>query len=147
VVQSDPPLDYVVHTASPYRITFDDPVKDCLDPAIKGTTGILKSIHAYAPTVKRVVITSSSAAMLSPPNHPKVYNESCWADVTWEQAMEPAEAYRASKVPTQTLTAYLPSGCEPWPYSDLTGELEIRRTVRVGLSHHPHTLLHPRHHQ
>ncbi|KAK4156111.1 putative NADPH-dependent methylglyoxal reductase [Chaetomidium leptoderma] len=97
VVNSDPPFDYVVHTASPYRLHWEDPVKDCLDPAIKGTTGILQSIHAYAPTVKRVVITSSSAAILRPPNHPKVYDESSWSDVTWEQAMDPKHTYRASK--------------------------------------------------
>ncbi|KAL2163889.1 hypothetical protein VTH06DRAFT_3101 [Thermothelomyces fergusii] len=97
VFKTGPPFRYVVHTASPYRMHFDDPVKDCLDPAIKGTTGILESIHAHAPTVRRVVITSSSAAILNPPNHPKVYDESCWADVTWDQAMDPAHTYRASK--------------------------------------------------
>ncbi|KAL2128315.1 hypothetical protein VTI74DRAFT_9356 [Chaetomium olivicolor] len=96
-VKSDPPFDYVVHTASPYRLHWGDPVNDCLDPAIKGTTGILKSIKAYAPSVKRVVITSSSAAILSPPNHPSVYDETCWSDVTWEQAMDPLHTYRASK--------------------------------------------------
>ncbi|KAK3323208.1 hypothetical protein B0T19DRAFT_199555 [Cercophora scortea] len=96
-VKSDPPFDYVIHTASPYQLRFDDPVKECLDPAIKGTTGILKSIKAHATAVKRVIITSSSAAILSPPNHRDVYDESCWSDVTWEQAMDPAEAYRASK--------------------------------------------------
>ncbi|KAK4188882.1 putative NADPH-dependent methylglyoxal reductase [Podospora australis] len=90
-------LDYVIHTASPYQLSFADPVKECLDPAIKGTTGVLKSIHAYAPTVKRVVITSSSAAILNPPNHRKVYDESSWSEVTWEQAMEPEHTYRASK--------------------------------------------------
>ncbi|KAK3936990.1 putative NADPH-dependent methylglyoxal reductase [Diplogelasinospora grovesii] len=92
------PFDYVVHTASPYQLRFDDPVKDCLDPAIKGTTGILKSVKAFAPTVKRIVITSSSAAVLNPPNHPKVYDETSWADVTWDQAVsDPAQTYRASK--------------------------------------------------
>ncbi|KAK4121483.1 NAD(P)-binding protein [Parathielavia appendiculata] len=105
-VQSNPPFDFVIHTASPYRFTFDDPVRDCLDPAIKGTTGILHSIHAHALTVKRVVITSSSAAMLSPANHPKVYDESCWADITWEQAMNPHETYRASKVRVASLTRH-----------------------------------------
>lgn len=69
-----------------------------MDPAIKGTTGILKSIHAHAPSVKRVVITSSSAAILHPPNHPEVYDESSWSDVTWEQALDPQHTYRASKV-------------------------------------------------
>ena len=96
-VKSDPPFDYVIHTASPYQLHFDDPIKDCLDPAIKGTTGILQSVHAFAPAVKRVVFTSSSAAVLSPPNHRPVYDETCWSDVTWEQAMHPAHTYRASK--------------------------------------------------
>ncbi|KAK4129971.1 NAD(P)-binding protein [Trichocladium antarcticum] len=98
VFKSDPTFDYVVHTASPFQFHWDDPVKDCLDPAIKGTTGILKSIHAYAPNVKRVVITSSSAAIRSPPNHPEVYDESCWSDVTLEEAiLDPKNTYRASK--------------------------------------------------
>jgi len=92
------PFDFIVHTASPYQLQFDDPVRDCLDPAIRGTTGILESAKAYAPTVKRVVITSSSAAILNPPNHPKVYDETSWSDVTLDQAMDPMHTYRASKV-------------------------------------------------
>ncbi|KAK4454498.1 putative NADPH-dependent methylglyoxal reductase [Podospora aff. communis PSN243] len=97
-VQSSPPFDYVVHTASPYQLHFDDPFRDCLDPAIKGTTGILKSIKSFAPTVKRVVITSSSAAVLNiAPDHLPVYSESNWCNVTWEQATDPAHTYRASK--------------------------------------------------
>lgn len=74
---------------------------DCLDPAIKGTTGILRSIKEHAPSVKRVVVTSSSAAMLQvgdPPQHPAVYNESSWCNVTWEMAMDQRYTYPASKV-------------------------------------------------
>lgn len=73
-------------------------MKDFLDPAIKGTTGILKAIKAYAPTVKRVVITSSFAAIVNPKQHPKVYSEKEWNPVTWEEAMDHANVYRASKV-------------------------------------------------
>ncbi|KAI1803941.1 ketoreductase [Daldinia bambusicola] len=90
-------FDYVVHTASPYHLNVQDPVKDFLDPAIKGTTGILKSIAAHAPTVKRVVITSSSAAMINPLNHAKVYDETCWAPWTWEDVKDPTRAYVVSK--------------------------------------------------
>lgn len=75
-----------------------DPVKDFLDPAIKGTTGILRSVKAYCPTVRRVVITSSSAAMLNPGSHAKVYDETHWARVTWKDAMDPLHTYRCSKV-------------------------------------------------
>lgn len=97
-MQSDPPFDFVVHTASPYHFNIQDPVRDFLDPAIKGTTGILKSIERFAPSIRRVVITSSSAAIINPGNHPKVYDESIWAPITWEQAMLPQYTYPASKV-------------------------------------------------
>lgn len=96
-VKSDPPFDYVLHTASPFHFNVQDPVKDFLDPAIKGTTGILKAIKAYAPEVKRVVITSSFAAIVNGKQHPKVYSEESWNPVTWEEAMDPSNVYRASK--------------------------------------------------
>jgi len=58
----------------------------------------LQSAKAFAPNVKRVVITSSSAAILNPESHAKVYNETFWAPMTWEDAMDPMKAYPASKV-------------------------------------------------
>ena len=54
-VQSDPPFEAVIHTASPFHFNVTDTKKDLLDPAIIGTTGILKAIKKNAPTVKRVV--------------------------------------------------------------------------------------------
>ena len=92
------PFNYVVHTASPYHLNVEDPVKDFLDPAIKGTTGLLHSILTHAPSVRRVVITSSSAAVINPKNHAKVYDETYWPTVTWEDAMDPKSTYRCSKV-------------------------------------------------
>lgn len=79
-------------------MNVQDPVKDFLDPAIKGTTGILTSIKAHASSVRRVVITSSSAAILNPKSHAKVYDETHWAPVTWDDAMDPMSTYRCSKV-------------------------------------------------
>ncbi|KAJ6172228.1 hypothetical protein N7470_001295 [Penicillium chermesinum] len=96
-VKSDPPFDYVLHTASPFHFNVQDPVKDFLDPAIKGTTGILKSIKAYAPSVKRVVVTSSFAAIVNPSGHPKVYDETVWNPITWEEALDHSRVYRGSK--------------------------------------------------
>lgn len=97
-VKSNPPFDYVLHTASPFHFNIQDPVKDFLDPAIKGTTGILKAIKAHAPTVKRVVITSSFAAIVNSKQHPEVYSEKNWNPVTWEEATDHSNVYRASKV-------------------------------------------------
>lgn len=96
-VKSNPPFDYVLHTASPFHFNVQDPVKDFLDPAIKGTTGILKAIKAYAPTVKRVVVTSSFASIVNSEQHPPVYSEEHWNPVTWEQALDHSKVYRGSK--------------------------------------------------
>ncbi|KAL7621714.1 methylglyoxal reductase (NADPH-dependent) gre2 [Parahypoxylon ruwenzoriense] len=97
-LRTEPAFDYVVHTASPYHLNVEDPIKDFLDPAVKGITGLLKSIKAHASTIKRVVITSSSAAILNPLNHARVYDETHWAPWTWEDARVPEKAYITSKV-------------------------------------------------
>ncbi|RMZ92521.1 hypothetical protein DV736_g216, partial [Chaetothyriales sp. CBS 134916] len=97
-VISDPPFEAVLHTASPFHFKVTDPKKDLLDPAILGTTGILKSIKKSAPTVTRVVITSSFAAIINSANHSPTYNEADWNPVKLEEASNDAStAYRASK--------------------------------------------------
>jgi nucleoside-diphosphate-sugar epimerase len=96
-VISEPPFEAIIHTASPFFLGHTDPVKDLLDPAIKGTVGLLEAIKASAPSVKRVVITSSFAAVVNPEGHPKIYDESSWNPVTKEQAVLPTHTYRASK--------------------------------------------------
>ncbi|KAL3446358.1 hypothetical protein BJX65DRAFT_296372 [Aspergillus insuetus] len=97
-VQSAPPFDYVIHTASPFPVEFTDPVKDVLNPAINGTTGILKAVKAHAPSVKRVVVTSSFAAIVNTASPPKVYDETSWNPVSWEEAVaDRSLAYRGSK--------------------------------------------------
>ncbi|OQO01317.1 hypothetical protein B0A48_12872 [Cryoendolithus antarcticus] len=100
-VVSDPPFEIVIHTASPFHFNVKDVQKELLDPAIIGTTGVLKSIAKSAPSVKRVVITSSFASIINPfegdwPSH--TYSEKDWNPINAEQAVEnPAAGYRASK--------------------------------------------------
>ncbi|KAI0155423.1 putative NADPH-dependent methylglyoxal reductase GRE2 [Hypoxylon sp. FL1284] len=103
-LQSSPPFDIVLHTASPF---FFRPLNssDYLDPAIKGTTEILHGIVRAAPSVKRVVVTSSFAAVwdmsanaVSDPA--KVLTADDWNGVTLEQALathDPMVTYPASK--------------------------------------------------
>ncbi|KAK9471510.1 uncharacterized protein V1510DRAFT_420119 [Dipodascopsis tothii] len=95
-------VDMVVHTASPFHFKVTDPVKDLLDPAMKGTLNILNAIKTYAPQVTRLVLTSSFAAIVNAaegawPGH--VYTEADWNPVTWEEATTttPQTTYRASK--------------------------------------------------
>ncbi|KAF2862183.1 putative NAD dependent epimerase/dehydratase [Piedraia hortae CBS 480.64] len=101
-VVSDPPFDTVIHTASPFHYNVTDIKKDLLDPAINGTKGMLQAIYSHAPTVRRVVILSSFAAVINPtkgnwPEH--TYTEADWNPVTLEEAMQrdASTGYRASK--------------------------------------------------
>jgi len=100
-VVSEPPFEAVIHTASPFHMNVTDTKKDLLDPAVLGTTGILKAVKAHAPSVKRVVITSSFAAILDASkgtNYDHTYSEEDWNPITEEEAdKSPANGYRASK--------------------------------------------------
>ncbi|KAH8732464.1 hypothetical protein GQ44DRAFT_745666 [Phaeosphaeriaceae sp. PMI808] len=98
---SDPPFEAVLHTASPFHFNVTDVQKDLIDPAVIGTTGVLKSIKKSAPSVKQVVITSSFASIVNGakgfwPGH--TYSEDDWNPITLEEAQEnPMMGYRASK--------------------------------------------------
>lgn len=98
-VISDPPFEAVIHTASPFHYNVTDTKKDLLDPAVIGTTGILKAIKKSAPTVKRVIITSSFAAIVDFNKEPGYeYSEKDWSPITEREAVEnPMNGYRASK--------------------------------------------------
>lgn len=56
--------ELVFHTASPFSLDVKDPQKDLVDPAVNGTKNVLESANKTA-TVKRVVLTSSCAAIYS----------------------------------------------------------------------------------
>ncbi|UPL02810.1 hypothetical protein LCI18_013744 [Fusarium solani-melongenae] len=56
--------DGVVHVASPLPSASDDFKRDLIDPAINATVGILKAAKEVS-TIKRVVITSSIACLLT----------------------------------------------------------------------------------
>ena len=47
-------------------------------PAVQGTTRILESALAHGTNVKRVVVTSSCAAVLSVQQEPRIYTEADW---------------------------------------------------------------------
>ncbi|EJD54268.1 putative NAD dependent epimerase/dehydratase [Auricularia subglabra TFB-10046 SS5] len=101
-VKAEPGLDYIVHTASPFHFHAKDIKKDMLEPAVQGTVGVLEAAKKHAPTVKRIVITSSFASIVDKTKQPgpggKVYSEKDWNPVTWEEAQEdPETAYLGSK--------------------------------------------------
>ena len=69
--------EVVMHTASPYQLTVEDPQRDLVDPAVKGTRGVLEAVKKMG-GVKRVVLTSSMAAITDEPDSDKVLTEEDW---------------------------------------------------------------------
>ncbi|KAI9078263.1 hypothetical protein K1719_039765 [Acacia pycnantha] len=69
----------VFHTASPFYHDVKDPQAEMLDPAVKGTLNVLKSCAKF-PSVKRVVLTSSIAAVAynGKPRTPEVVVDETW---------------------------------------------------------------------
>ncbi|MFC1407269.1 MULTISPECIES: NAD-dependent epimerase/dehydratase family protein [Streptacidiphilus] len=53
----------VLHTASPFVRSVEDPQRDLVDPAVRGTHNVLEAANQVE-SVERVVLTSSVAAML-----------------------------------------------------------------------------------
>ncbi|KAF6822955.1 ketoreductase [Colletotrichum plurivorum] len=96
-------LEAVIHVASPFHYNVTDPKKDLIDPAVLGTTGVLKAIKESCPGVKRVVVTSSFAAVMNPhlvgSGAAKTYSEEDWNPLTLEDALvSTMNAYVVSKI-------------------------------------------------
>ncbi|MCG6187267.1 NAD-dependent epimerase/dehydratase family protein [Maribellus maritimus] len=54
--------ELVFHTASPFSTVVKNPQKDLIEPAVLGTENVLETAN-QTPTVKRIVLTSSCAAI------------------------------------------------------------------------------------
>jgi len=86
---------FVLHTASPFHYEVQNPETDLVEPAVKGTMNILRGSRVVG-GVRRVVITSSAAAILTlniPSDQNYAWSEDDWnVDTTLED-----NAYRYSK--------------------------------------------------
>jgi dihydroflavonol-4-reductase len=71
--------EWVVHTASPYVLHAKDPQKDLVDPAVQGTENLLEAC-VRARSVRRVVQTSSMAAITDEPDSERMLTEADWND-------------------------------------------------------------------
>lgn len=95
-------VDAIEHLASPFHFTAVDP-SEIIDPAVAGTKSILESTRKFGTKVKRIVVTSSIAAVLNTLPHPAVFDETSWNDSAVEECKTkgkdaaPVAKYRASK--------------------------------------------------
>ena len=104
-VVSSPPFEAVIHTTS----SFGDcaaPRSSALDhPTVRGALELLGAVKKHAPEIRRIVITSSSAAVINYQPEAtsrasgRVYNEEDWNPVNWEEALAGGASlqYKASK--------------------------------------------------
>ncbi|KAF9457365.1 hypothetical protein BDZ94DRAFT_1273374 [Collybia nuda] len=95
-------VDAIEHLASPFHLNADDP-QEIIGPAVKGTVGILHSVLKNAPGVKRIVVTSSCAAVLTISKEPRIFTEENWNEQATKEIEEKGRnamnisKYRASK--------------------------------------------------
>lgn len=88
--------DYVFHTASPFITQVQDPQKDLVDPAVKGTKNVLQAAVKSKDTVKRIVVTSSFAAIVKSQKGPQ--NGSLFSEEDWnDESSLTDQPYRFSK--------------------------------------------------
>ncbi|KAI0076363.1 NAD(P)-binding protein [Panus rudis PR-1116 ss-1] len=96
-------VDAIEHTASPFHMNFEDP-NDYIHPAVQGTTNILESALKHGKNIKRVVVTSSVAAIQTVGlPEPRIFTENDWNEQSTNEvetkgkAAEPVHKYCASK--------------------------------------------------
>ncbi|KAF9064341.1 hypothetical protein BDP27DRAFT_1384769 [Rhodocollybia butyracea] len=94
-------IDGIAHTASPFHLKADDPA-EIIGPAVNGTLSILKSALNIR-SVRRIVVTSSTAAINSILPERKVFTELDWNEQAIEEVQQKGKnasqvsKYRASK--------------------------------------------------
>ncbi|XP_059645856.1 anthocyanidin reductase ((2S)-flavan-3-ol-forming) [Cornus florida] len=91
--------DLVFHVATPVNFASEDPENDMIKPAIQGVVNVLKAC-AKSGTVKRVVLTSSAAAVsINELNGTGlVMDEENWTDIDFLTSVKPPTwGYPASK--------------------------------------------------
>lgn len=97
-LKNHPEVEIFLHTASPVTAALEDVENNILLPAIDGTKIALKAIEEHGKNVRKVVVTSSIAAVLSLKGNTGTVTDKNWNDITWEESTQSGiAAYFGSK--------------------------------------------------
>ena len=89
--------ELVFHTASPFTLDVDNPQKDLIEPALKGTRNVLEQANR-TPSVQRVVVTSSCAAIYGDNADLKSTGRERFTEEDWNSTSSPThQPYSYSK--------------------------------------------------
>lgn len=95
-------VDAIEHTASPFHFNVTEP-DELIRPAVAGTRSVLESALKHGSSVKRVVVTSSVAAILEMVPDAPVFTENDWNNLSVQEietkgkGASVPDMYRASK--------------------------------------------------
>jgi len=90
--------ELVFHTASPFTSAVDDPVAELIEPAQQGTRNVLEQANE-TPAVRRVVVTSSCAAIYGDNVDLKSTSNGVYTEEIWNTSSSvDHQAYSYSKV-------------------------------------------------
>jgi dihydroflavonol-4-reductase len=88
--------DVLIHAASPFPTTINDPVKEVINPAVNGTKNVLESVSEL-PQITNVVVTGSCASVVE--QFPKDDGSKIWSEEDWNTTSTLTDGpYRLSKV-------------------------------------------------
>lgn len=104
----------VIHTASPFIRSVADPHRDLITPALEGTRHVLAGVNG-TPSVRRVVLTSSIAAMCGDAADLEDYPGRIVGEESWNTSSSPEhEPYSYSKTVAERLAWQMAGTQERW---------------------------------
>jgi nucleoside-diphosphate-sugar epimerase len=106
---------YVFHTASPLLVRgVEDPVRELIEPATRGTRNVLEAVNR-SPSVRRVVLTSSVAAIAGDAADMSGIRTGRFDESHWnETSHERHQPYSCSKTRAERLAWEMAAGQDRW---------------------------------
>ena len=106
--------EIVFHTASPFIMDSKNPQTEVIDPAVKGTRNVLSSVNETE-TVKKVILTSSVAAIYGNAEDANQIPDKTFNEEMWNHSSRPDDGeYSYSKTQAEKEAWKLNEGQNRW---------------------------------